>query len=68
MTCSICGRGNCTASFHSVEEQVQHEELFGEYEYRIGVLRDEIERLGKENALYWDIMTHEQRLQAEEEE
>ena len=68
MTCSICGRGNCTASFHSLDEQEKHDELFGEYEYRIGVLRDEVERLAKENAMYWDVMTHEQKIQVTGEE
>ena len=25
MTCRICGRGNCTQSFHSIDEQVEFE-------------------------------------------
>ena len=65
MKCSICKRNNCTASFHSIEEQEQHEELFGEYEFRIEELKEEIERLRSENELFWDIMTHDQRLEIE---
>jgi len=26
MACRICGRGSCTESFHSIEEQEQYEE------------------------------------------
>ena len=29
MSCSICGRGSCTRSFHSLAEQEQWDELEG---------------------------------------
>jgi len=67
MSCSICGRGNCTSMFHSIEEQEKHEELFGEYEDMIDELKDRIKELEKENVIYWDIMTHEQRIEVTKE-
>ncbi len=27
MACDICGRGNCSASFHSIEEQNRYEKV-----------------------------------------
>lgn len=32
MTCKICGRGACTESFHSIEEQEEFETKTGRYE------------------------------------
>ena len=32
MACDICGRGNCTASFHSLEEQERYEKVIDAFE------------------------------------
>ncbi len=56
MACEICGRGNCTRSFHSLEEQERHDtrkeyeargECFdcSEHEEEIERLEEKVERL-----------------------
>ncbi len=35
MSCEICGRGNCTSSFHSLEEQDAFDEIAGKVKERI---------------------------------
>ena len=32
MACDICGRGNCTESFHSLEEQERYEKVIEAFE------------------------------------
>ncbi len=43
MSCKICGRNNCTESFHSLEEQNRHEDPEKYYESIIQALKDENE-------------------------
>lgn len=67
MACKICGRNNCIESFHSIEEQEKHEELFGAYETKIENLKTEIEKLRNENRIMWDILDNTQREAVEKE-
>jgi len=60
MSCKICGRGNCTSSFHSIEAQQEHEADFGEYEDKIDELKDEVTGLNNQIEKCQEIMTHEQ--------
>jgi hypothetical protein len=32
MSCDICGRGGCTESFHSLEEQARYEKVIAAFE------------------------------------
>jgi transcription elongation factor Elf1 len=32
MTCDICGRGNCTESFHSLNEQERYEKVIDAFD------------------------------------
>jgi transcription elongation factor Elf1 len=32
MSCDICGRGSCTESFHSLEEQERYEKVIDAFE------------------------------------
>ena len=45
MSCKICGRNNCTESFHSLEEQNRHEDPEKYYESIIQALEAENEKL-----------------------
>jgi hypothetical protein len=60
MSCSICGRGSCTKSFHSIEEQEKHDKYADMSEDRlirecvdlsdeVSNLSDSIESLSSEN-------------------
>ena len=35
MSCPICGRGSCTESFHSIEEQERFDAVAGMDEYQL---------------------------------
>jgi hypothetical protein len=49
MACKICGRGNCTESFHSIQDQNDFEETFGVVKDRMrNSLIRQISRLDKE--------------------
>jgi hypothetical protein len=49
MSCKICGRGNCTESFHSIEDQNDHENTFGIFKERmVDTIIRKINRLDKE--------------------
>jgi hypothetical protein len=49
MSCKICGRGNCTESFHSIEDQEDHEKTFGIFKERmVDTIIRKINRLDKE--------------------
>lgn len=67
MSCKICGRGSCTESFHSLEEQTEHDEKFGKYEDKIDELKDRIKLLEKDNETIWNILSSEQRDEIESE-
>lgn len=46
MSCEICGRGNCTRSFHSLEEQEEHDNVADvTKEYVQRALLDKLNRL-----------------------
>lgn len=46
MGCEICGRGNCTRSFHSLEEQEEHDNVADvTKEYVQRTLLDKLNRL-----------------------
>lgn len=51
MACEICGRNSCTRSFHSLEEQTQHDESAENVKKHV---RNEL--LSRLNKLkdYWD--------------
>ena len=40
MSCPICQRGNCTESFHSLEEQEAFSEATAAYEHYLDVRRE----------------------------
>ena len=67
MGCSICGRGNCCRSFHSLEQQAEHDEAFGKYEDKIYDLKEENTRLEKENDILWNFLNSEQVEDAEKQ-
>ena len=48
MSCKICGQNNCVASFHSLEEQQAHDEVYGRYEDEIDTLKDRVRELEQE--------------------
>lgn len=49
MSCEICGRGSCTRSFHSCEEQQSFDSVADKIKSRTGaVIRNSINRLGGE--------------------
>ena len=68
MGCRICGRGSCTQSFHSLEEQQEHEEIYGMWEDKIEELNNEIKKLKKDNNKMYNLLTDEQMVEFEEEE
>ena len=41
MSCDICGRGNCTPSFHSLEEQERYSDVIDAFD-KARDLRDKI--------------------------
>lgn len=43
MSCDICGRGSCCASFHSLEEQGRYEKVIEAFD-RARELRSEVRR------------------------
>ena len=46
MSCEICGRSNCTRSFHSLESQEQFDEMADSIKERAkGIISRNIERL-----------------------
>jgi len=46
MSCEICGRNNCTASFHSLEEQSNFNDLADEIKDRaIRILNKRVDKL-----------------------
>ena len=46
MACEICGRNSCTASFHSIEEQQNFDEIADKIKYRAKVcITRDIERI-----------------------
>ena len=46
MSCEICGRNNCTASFHSLEEQQKFDEIADTIKDRAkAVISDRINKL-----------------------
>ena len=47
MNCEICGRGNCTRSFHSIEEQDNFDNIADNIKERTkAILCKRIERIG----------------------
>ena len=52
MSCEICGRNNCTRSFHSLEEQEEYDYKRGD---RIEDAKDKIKRvlIARADGLYW---------------
>lgn len=58
MSCDICGRGNCTESFHSLEEQERYEKVIEAFEkarelrakVRAEIEEEELEQEAEEDA------------------
>ena len=45
MSCEICGRGNCVASFHSIEEQQSFDDIADNIKERaIRIISDKVGR------------------------
>lgn len=56
MSCRICGRGACTESFHSIEEQEKDEEIITRTEDRMrNNLTNRINKIEGQhiNEVYW---------------
>lgn len=51
MSCEICGRGGCTKSFHSLEEQQIYDDVFDKVRDK---LVDRIERFCYRSSYYID--------------
>jgi hypothetical protein len=52
MSCEICGRNNCTRSFHSLEEQEEYDNNIGD---RIEDAKDKLKiaLMARADELYW---------------
>lgn len=53
MACEICGRNACTESFHSLSEQQEYEEIFGDKDSEIEELKRKINWLDKAYDILW---------------
>jgi len=54
MSCEICGRNNCTRSFHSFEEQDQYDEIKERAINRLKKLINRLNTIEIENNFYVD--------------
>lgn len=67
MACKICNRNSCTESFHSIEQQQEHENQYGRFEDMISELKEKIGELQKENDIMYNILNEEQVKEFEKE-